>query len=209
MRSEHELKITDLLNSFEKEKEAYKKKIAEIEKSLRDVEGKRGALLLELEKEKAKWNIEKDNLSTKTTELNDKVASLERKNESLLRENEKLKNEKNQLRKQNMKNDSRYTFMFRDQNSSILNNTSLRKGSNIDNSVSTNPTTNRLYSGMSSNYQNQMFKVLGNIDLNGSKTDLDKESVKSENNNKDSKSSMKGKKDSDSTSITSDNKDEK
>ena len=209
MRSEHELKITDLLNSFEKEKEAYKKKIAEIEKSLRDVEGKRGALLLELEKEKAKWNIEKDNLSTKTTELNDKVASLERKNESLLRENEKLKNEKNQLRKQNMKNDSRYTFMFRDQNSSILNNTSLMKGSNIDNSVSTNPTTNRLYSGMSSNYQNQMFKVLGNIDLNGSKTDLDKESVKSGDNNKDTKSSIKGKKDSDSTSITSDNKDEK
>lgn len=202
IKAEHESRIAQLMSGFEKEKEQLKKKIAEIEKSLRDVEGKRGALLLELEKEKAKWNIEKDNLSTKTGELNDKVASLERKNESLLRENEKLKNEKNQLRKLNMKNDSRY-LMYSNQNSSIFNNTSMMKGND---STSINPTTNRLYSGLSSNYQSQMFKILGNIDLNGSKGDIDKDSVKSGDNK-----SSGNKKDvtSNPSTNTSNSKDEK
>ena len=58
---------------------------------MREAEGKRGALLLELEKEKAKWNIEKDNFLNKSQELNDKIKELEKKNESLLRENERLK----------------------------------------------------------------------------------------------------------------------
>ena len=65
---------------------------------MREAEGKRGVLLLELEKEKAKWDIEKDNLLTKCQELTDKVSLMEKKNETLLRENEKLKNEKNMLR---------------------------------------------------------------------------------------------------------------
>ena len=55
-------------------------------------------LLLELEKEKAKWDIEKDNLQTKCQEYNDRIISLEKKNENLLRDNEKLKNEKNILK---------------------------------------------------------------------------------------------------------------
>ena len=103
-------KINEINSNFEKEKNNYKKKIAEIEKNLREAEGKRGALLLESEKEKAKWDIEKDNLYTKVSELNDKIASLEKKNESLLRENERLKNEKNMLRNRgyNKNNDSRY-----------------------------------------------------------------------------------------------------
>ena len=67
-------------------------------------------MLLELEKEKAKWNIEKDNLISKCQELNDKMTTLEKKNENLLRENEKLKNEKNMLRSRgyNKNNESRY-----------------------------------------------------------------------------------------------------
>jgi hypothetical protein len=98
IKNEKDKQFIELNNNFNKEKEALKKKIAEIEKNLREAEGKRGVLLLESEKEKAKWDIEKDNLMTKCQELNDKIASLEKKNENLLRENEKLKNEKNMLR---------------------------------------------------------------------------------------------------------------
>ena len=95
---------------MKKKKIIIKKKIAEIEKNLREAEGKRGALLLESEKEKAKWDIEKDNLYNKVSELNDKIQTLEKKNESLLRENERLKNEKNNLRNRgyNKNNESRY-----------------------------------------------------------------------------------------------------
>lgn len=98
LKSEKEKQITELNNKFAKEKETLKKKIADIEKNLREAEGKRGVLLLELEREKAKWDIEKDNYITKNQEFEDKVAKLEKKNENLLRENEKLKNEKNMMR---------------------------------------------------------------------------------------------------------------
>ena len=114
------------------EKANYKKRIAEIEKNLRDAEGKKGALLLELEKEKAKWNIEKDNLVSKYSELNDKLTRVEKKNESLLRENEKLRNEKNMLRRAGATTTGRYTLMLRDGGntlgSSIIGNLGLGKG---------------------------------------------------------------------------------
>ena len=64
-----------------------------------------------MEKEKAIWNIEKDNLTTKYQELNEKMQTIEKKNENLLRENEKLKNEKNMLRNRgyNKNNESKYS----------------------------------------------------------------------------------------------------
>jgi hypothetical protein len=61
LKEEQDKKIVEINTNFDKEKQGYKNKIAEIEKNLREAEGKRGALLLELETEKAKWNIEKDN----------------------------------------------------------------------------------------------------------------------------------------------------
>ena len=98
LKLEKDKQIQDLTANFTKEKENLKNKIADIEKNLREAEGKRGVLLLELEKEKAKWDIEKDNLQTKCQEYNDRIITLEKKNENLLRDNEKLKNEKYQLR---------------------------------------------------------------------------------------------------------------
>ena len=109
LKEEQDKKIAEINANYEKEKNNYKKKIAEIEKSLREAEGKRGALLLESEKEKAKWDIEKDNLYNKVSELNDRITSLEKKNEGLLRENERLKNEKNMLRNRGKNNDTIFT----------------------------------------------------------------------------------------------------
>jgi hypothetical protein len=108
LKEEQDKKIVEINTNFDKEKQGYKNKIAEIEKNLREAEGKRGALLLELETEKAKWNIEKDNLINKYQELNEKMVSLEKKYENILRENEKLKNEKTMLRR-NKNTESRFT----------------------------------------------------------------------------------------------------
>ena len=146
LKEEKEKQITEINATFEKEKNAFKKKISEIEKNLREAEGKRGALLLELEKEKAKWNIEKDNLINKNQELNERIATIEKKNENLLRENEKLKNEKNLLRSRgyNKNNDSKYI--------SHISGTGTRK---FD------------YGG---NYKNAMLKVLDNYSDDKSET---------------------------------------
>ncbi len=145
LKEEKDKQITELNAGFEKEKENLKKKIADTEKNLREAEGKRGALLLELEKEKAKWNIEKDNLINKNQELNDRIATIEKKNENLLRENEKLKGEKNMLRNRGYKNnDSKYV--------SHLNGLGGKKYE---------------YQG---NYKNAMFKVLDNFSEDKSET---------------------------------------
>ena len=128
--------MTELTSNYEKEKNMYKKRIAEIEKNLRDAEGKKGSLLLEYEKEKAKWNIEKDNLESKYSELNDKYKHLENKNESLLRENEKLRNEKNMLRRAGATTTGRYTLMLREGGntlgSSLINNLGFGKNNSMN-----------------------------------------------------------------------------
>ena len=117
---------------------------------MREAEGKKGALLLELEKEKVKWNIEKDNLITKNQELNNRISTIEKKNETLLRENEKLRNEKNMLRNRGYKNnDSKYSHIG---------------------------TGTRKYE-FSGNYKNAMFKVLDN--LSDDKTETSEKSLKS------------------------------
>ena len=178
IKNEYDGKYAELMSTTDKDKEVLKKRITDIERSLREAEGKRGALLLELEKEKAKWNIEKDNLTTKYNELSDKLINLERKNENLLRENEKLKNEKNMLRKINMKNDSKYSLMYRD-GSSVLSN------SNISNP------SGKTFTGISgSSLQKDSFKFSGDSDI---KSDVDSNSNNSsKSNNKNYTIKMRG-----------------
>ena len=124
-----------MLDYNENEKNMYKKRIAEVEKNLREAESKKGTLLLELEKEKAKFNIEKDNLISKYSELKDNFSRLEKKNESLLRENEKLRNEKNMLRRAGATTTGRYTLMLREGGNtiggSLISNIGLGKGNLI------------------------------------------------------------------------------
>ena len=47
------------------------------------------------EKEKAKWNLEKDHILTQKQEVQEHVDRLQRKAEDLLKENEKLKSDRN------------------------------------------------------------------------------------------------------------------
>ena len=161
LKEEKDKQISELNSNFDKEKTSLKKKIADIEKNLREAEGKRGALLLELEKEKAKWNIEKDNLISKYQESTDKISTLEKKIENLLRENEKLKNEKNNLRRggYNKINDSKYF-------SHIGEGTGRRKYD------------------YGSNYKNAMLKVLDNLSEDKSETSDKSSKTLSKNNDK-------------------------
>ena len=156
LKVEQDKKVSELITGFDKEKENYKKRIADLEKNLREAEGKKGALLLELEKEKAKWDIEKDNLTSKYSELNDKLARLEKKYENLLRENEKLRNEKNMLRRAGATTTGKYSLMFRD------------GGNTLGNSIIGNLGKSSL--GVNQNYKSTIFRT------------KDKESQENQNN---------------------------
>jgi len=94
IRNQKDKQHLEHMSNSEKDKMLLKLKISETENKVREIESKRGALMLEYEKDKAKWSIEKDNLISKSLELQENLERIEKKNETLLRENEKLKSDK-------------------------------------------------------------------------------------------------------------------
>ena len=78
---------------LEQERENLKAKITELETKYKEVESKRSTLIFEFEKERAKWNLDRDHLNNLKNELTDQLDRLRKKEELLLRDNEKLKNE--------------------------------------------------------------------------------------------------------------------
>jgi len=162
------LKILEYKTIAEKEKDVLKQKINEIETRNRDAESKRGVLMLDYEKDKAKWSLEKDHFLSKVSDFQETVEKIEKKNETLLRENEKLKIDKNNIKRSssNLRNPNPNTSMM---NTSIL-------GGKIDNNTSTfisnkdisqynqprlfnnNPTSS------TNPYGKEMNKILGELD---------------------------------------------
>ena len=178
LKEEQDKKVSELILGFEKEKENLKKRIADLEKNLRETEVKKGALLLELEKEKAKWNIEKDNLVTKYSELNDKLLRLEKKNENLLRENEKLRNEKNMLRRAGATTTGKYSLMLRDGGNTL--------GSSIIGNLGIG---NKSSFGLSQNFKNSLLRVMEkesqeNMNNLNNKENINSKTFNMENNKK-------------------------
>lgn len=51
-------------------------------------------MLFEFEKERAKWSLEKDFLSSQKQEVQEQLDRIQRRNEQLLKENERLKSDK-------------------------------------------------------------------------------------------------------------------
>ncbi len=86
-------------DKFENEKEEWKVKVGRVESKLKLAEQRKSALLFEIEREKAKWNIEKEHLIQQKNELLEKIDHIERSKEKLLRDNERLKNQNKKNKK--------------------------------------------------------------------------------------------------------------
>jgi len=167
-KKERDNKLLELQVICEKEKDVLKNKINEYENKSRDGEGKRGVLMLEYEKDKAKWNIEKDHFLSKVAEYQDNTERSEKRYETLLRENEKLKNEKNNIK--------RSVSGLRNPNATILGNNSILGGINkgdtstfipkdVNSKYSDQPRTYIPTGNTSSNpYTKDLSKILDNLD---------------------------------------------
>jgi len=75
----------------QKDKEMFKQRIAEAEKKAKESDAKRTQMIFDMEKEKARWQMEYDNIVTQKRELEDIIANLERRKDLLFKENERLK----------------------------------------------------------------------------------------------------------------------
>jgi len=93
VKADRDNKAFEYQRGFDKERDTLKSKMVDLEQKFRESEGKRSTLVLEHEKQKAKWNLEMDHLKNQKSDLQEIISKLEKKKEQLLRENEKLKNE--------------------------------------------------------------------------------------------------------------------
>ena len=94
IKKDRDRKIDEFQENFLLEKEQLKSKLIEYEKRAKEAEHLRSQQFLENEKERAKWNSERDYLISKQHEDQDMVDRLEKRKEALLRENEKLRSDK-------------------------------------------------------------------------------------------------------------------
>lgn len=118
LKREKDVKMIQAQNISEKEKDLLKLKITEAENRTRELESKKGGLVLEYEKDKTKWDLERHHFESKTSELQETVDRMEKKVESLVRENIQLKADKNSVKRStSIRNNSN--------NQSIMNNTIL------------------------------------------------------------------------------------
>ena len=78
----------------------------EAEAKSKEADTRRSNLVFEIEKERARWGLEKDHLINSKNELQETLDRVEKKKENLLRENEKLRNESKYRKQQLFTNSS-------------------------------------------------------------------------------------------------------
>ena len=181
-RREKDSKISEIQKMCEREKEILKVKINDIENRLREVEAKRGHLMLEYEKDKAKFSLEKDHLESKNKELQDTLDRLEKKIENLLRENEKFRNDKtvsnnNSISKRNSSTNYRNIISNTNNNN---NSTILPNYNNVLNNSTINPMVER---DLNSYNQPKLYNPFSTNNVNYVKPTISSNLEKSFNNN--------------------------
>ena len=62
LKSERDRRISDYQRQADKDKENYRGKLNEYEQKAKEAESRRASLMFEYEKERAKWQLERDNL---------------------------------------------------------------------------------------------------------------------------------------------------
>ena len=60
LKGERDRKIVDNQRAMEKERDTFKQRISDVEQKCKELENKRSTMIFDLEKERAKWGLEKD-----------------------------------------------------------------------------------------------------------------------------------------------------
>eukprot|EP01022_Parablepharisma_sp_SALTPOND_P029008 TRINITY_DN722_c0_g1_i1.p1 TRINITY_DN722_c0_g1~~TRINITY_DN722_c0_g1_i1.p1 ORF type:complete len:1467 (-),score=323.46 TRINITY_DN722_c0_g1_i1:3360-7760(-) len=94
IKADRDRRVLEYQKLFEKERENYKSKLQEIENKYTEVDSKRGVMMMDFEKERAKWSLERDHLIMQKNEAHEIIARLEKRKENLMLENDKLKSER-------------------------------------------------------------------------------------------------------------------
>jgi phage shock protein A len=94
LRAEKERKSKEVMDINVLERENMRGRATEMEKKMKDAESAKAQMYLELEKERSKWQMERDHLLAAKNEALENFEAMQNKQEMLLRENERLKGDK-------------------------------------------------------------------------------------------------------------------
>ncbi len=93
IKTERDRRIQEYQRQMDKDKEQYRQKLSEYEQKAKESESRRASLMFEYEKERAKWQLERDNLLSQKSENLETIEKLQTRKDQLLRENEKMRAE--------------------------------------------------------------------------------------------------------------------
>jgi multidrug resistance efflux pump len=91
IRNDRDKRLKETHGQIQRDKDLFKQRVAEAEKKLKESDAKRTQMIFDIEKEKARWQMDFDNIVTQRRELEDIISNLERRKELLFKENERLK----------------------------------------------------------------------------------------------------------------------
>ena len=126
---------------MDRDKEIYRQKLSEYEQKAKESESRRASLMFEYEKERAKWQLERDNLLGQKAENLETIEKLQSKKDQLLRENEKMRAEQKGSRKYLFGNATNIPSGNSSQQMSHANSTSATRyqvGKSISSSITNN-----------------------------------------------------------------------
>lgn len=73
VKNERNRRVAEYKQQIDKERETFKQRLYDSEKKAKDAESKRASLIFSVEKERANWVLEEDNLKRKLNELEETV----------------------------------------------------------------------------------------------------------------------------------------
>lgn len=99
-----------LQKEFDKEREDWRRRLMEHDLRIKNLDNEKKLMFFDMEKQKTRWNLEKDQLISSKTEFLESLDRLKKQKEVLARENEKLKSDLRMAKKTNLGN-SLFTFV--------------------------------------------------------------------------------------------------
>ena len=93
LQEDRDKQLNEMSETLYSEKELLRGRIYDLEKRTRDAEHQRGSMFMDNEKERAKWNMERDRLLSQNYEVLDDLERINKHKDILLRENERLRSQ--------------------------------------------------------------------------------------------------------------------
>jgi len=79
LKAERDRKMMENQRGLEKDRDTFKQKLTDVEQKCKELENKRSTMIFDLEKERAKWGLERDTILNQKQEIQENLDRLQRR----------------------------------------------------------------------------------------------------------------------------------